>query len=316
MKKLLWISLSYTLLVIVWGAWVRISHSGDGCGASWPFCHGELIPDSREHKTWIEFTHRVMSGLYGFLVLGLLIALHRKSASFSALAKFWMKLTFFFTITEALLGAKLVLFGLVGQNDTPYRAFIMSLHFLNSLFLTGSLTLTALFADAPDWQRRRFEDVKGVSMRMLRRAAPLSLGLFLIIGMTGTIASLSNTLYPTSSLIAGLMQDLDASSHYLVRLRGLHPTLGLTIGIGLTILFYLMSEAFDDRETNLKKRSFQLTLAFSATVILGTLNILMGSPLALKLTHLLAAHGIWISLLMFWHSLRYRARGQSSPRAN
>ena len=308
MKKALWITLFYTLLVIVWGAWVRISHSGDGCGASWPFCHGVVIPTGHGQKTWIEFTHRLMSGAYGILILGLTIQMLRQATQAPAKAKFWMKLTLLFTITEALLGAKLVLFGLVGSNDTPYRAFIMSLHFLNSLFLTGSLTLTALYFQNKELLPRDLKKIKGISQRLLKRIPPLSMGLFLLIGMTGTIAALSNTLYPADSLISGLMQDLDSSSHYLVRLRGLHPTLGLLIGIGMTIFFYLISEYLEEGEALLKKRSFALSLAFALVVILGTLNILMGAYVALKLFHLLAAHGLWISILMFWHSLRYRTR--------
>jgi cytochrome c oxidase assembly protein subunit 15 len=308
MKKALWMTLLYTLLVIVWGAWVRISHSGDGCGASWPFCHGVVIPTGHGEKTWIEFTHRLMSGAYGILILGLTIQLLRKTTQAIAKAKFWMKLTLLFTITETLLGAKLVLFGLVGTNDTPYRAFIMSLHFLNSLFLTGSLTLTVLFFENNELLKRDLKRIKGLSERLLKRIPPLSMGLFLLIGMTGTIAALSNTLYPADSLIAGLMQDLDSNSHYLVRLRGLHPTLGLIIGIGMTIFFYLISEYLEESETVLKKRSFILSLAFAAVVILGTLNILMGAVVALKLIHLLAAHGLWVALLMFWHALRYRTR--------
>ncbi|MFN7728744.1 MAG: COX15/CtaA family protein [Bdellovibrio sp.] len=306
MKKALWITLFYTLLVIVWGAWVRISHSGDGCGASWPFCHGVVIPMGHGKKTWIEFTHRLMSGAYGILILGLTLQMLRKTTQASAKAQLWMKLTLLFTITEALLGAKLVLFGLVGSNDTPHRAFVMSLHFLNSLFLTGSLTLTVLYFENKNLLTRDLNKIKGLSERLLKRIPPWSMGLFLLIGMTGTIAALSNTLYPADSLIQGLMQDLDSSSHYLVRLRGLHPTLGLLIGIGMTVFFYLISEYLEQSEAVLKKRSFALSLAFATVVILGTLTILTGAVVALKLTHLLAAHGLWITLLMFWHALRYR----------
>ncbi|MFK8137752.1 MAG: COX15/CtaA family protein, partial [Bdellovibrionales bacterium] len=59
----------YTLFIIVWGAWVRISKSGDGCGEHWPLCHGEWIPSQKPIETWIEFGHRASTGIYGILIL-------------------------------------------------------------------------------------------------------------------------------------------------------------------------------------------------------------------------------------------------------
>lgn len=305
MRKILWLTLVYTLLVIVWGAWVRISHSGDGCGASWPLCHGQFIPRAAEGKTWIEYTHRFMSGIYGLLILGLTVWIHRRPEASGPL-RFWMKLTLVFTVTEALLGAKLVLFGLVGSNDTPYRALVMALHFLNSLFLTGSLTIAALFAEAREWARVPWSEIRGLSPRLLRRIPTGTVGLFWLLGLTGTVASLSNTLYPTESLLTGLMADLDPNSHYLVRLRGLHPTLGVFAGVGMTVFFYLASEMLNESQPRLARRSFLLSIGVALTVIAGSLNLLLHAPVALRLLHLALAHGLWILILFFWHSMRWR----------
>ena len=52
----------FTILSILWGAWVRISGSGNGCGSSWPLCGGVIIPEAEHKKTWIEFIHRLMTG--------------------------------------------------------------------------------------------------------------------------------------------------------------------------------------------------------------------------------------------------------------
>jgi len=53
--KAAWGVLAYSILVILWGAYVRISFSGDGCGDHWPLCHGEVIPTAPSVKTLIEF---------------------------------------------------------------------------------------------------------------------------------------------------------------------------------------------------------------------------------------------------------------------
>src|SRR5215468_6201258 len=68
--KYAWLTLAFNLLVIVWGAYVRASGSGAGCGSHWPLCNGEVIPDSPTVKTIVEFSHRLSSGLAGFVVAG------------------------------------------------------------------------------------------------------------------------------------------------------------------------------------------------------------------------------------------------------
>ena len=55
--------LGYSLLVVLWGAYVRASFSGDGCGDHWPLCHGVVLPHQPNTKTVIELAHRVTSGL-------------------------------------------------------------------------------------------------------------------------------------------------------------------------------------------------------------------------------------------------------------
>ena len=62
-RKIAWATLLATLAVILWGAYVRASGSGAGCGSHWPTCNGEVIPRPKSIKTVIEFTHRITSGV-------------------------------------------------------------------------------------------------------------------------------------------------------------------------------------------------------------------------------------------------------------
>src|SRR5258705_160847 len=57
-----WGVLAYNILVIVWGAYVRASLSGDGCGDHWPTCNGGVLLHAPATKTIIEFLHRVTTG--------------------------------------------------------------------------------------------------------------------------------------------------------------------------------------------------------------------------------------------------------------
>ena len=67
-----WGVLAFNLLVILWGAYVRASGSGAGCGAHWPLCNGEVIPRAPSVATLIEYSHRLTSGLALLGVLALL----------------------------------------------------------------------------------------------------------------------------------------------------------------------------------------------------------------------------------------------------
>ena len=58
-----WGVLGINLLVILWGAYVRATGSGAGCGSHWPLCNGEVVPRSAGLATLIEFTHRATSGV-------------------------------------------------------------------------------------------------------------------------------------------------------------------------------------------------------------------------------------------------------------
>jgi len=287
----------YTILVILWGAWVRISHSGDGCGDTWPLCHGVLIPVAEQGKTWVEFAHRGMSGLFGFLVLGLFFA-SRKIFPVGHKVRFWAKLSLIFMITEALLGAKLVLFKLVGTNDSPYRTVVMALHFLNSIMLTGSIALTDDFSRGFKWVRRKASPWTFEGLRPQRIFTGCLIS-FILIGITGAIAALANTLFPSESLSTGFVADLAADSHYLVRLRGLHPFFGLLFGGSIALTAWLSVQLQKPEELEFKKRSLQLALICGTGVLFGMATLLSMAPIWMKLVHLALAHSIWI-LLVRW----------------
>lgn len=294
--------LFYTLLVILWGAWVRISHSGDGCGDTWPLCKGQLIPDAQQKKTWIEFSHRITSGLFGILVIFLTwkgrLLYNKAERIRTALTS-----TLVFTITEALLGAKLVLFGLVGNNDSGFRLLAMSLHQINSMLLSGSVALVVIYS-GPLLEKINAEK------ETARRSSPLNWQLswpilMLVVAVTGGLAALSTTLFPSVSLVDGFMQDLASDSHYLLRLRISHPFLASLVGGGAALFFWLESQR--DYNEILRKTCFQMSLIYVVAVIFGYLTLLSLTPAWMKIVHLLIAHIVWISLVR-WYVVRRLSR--------
>src|SRR6476660_8392981 len=71
--KYAWFTLVFNLVVILWGVFLRASHSGDGCGQHWLTCQGEVVPSAPQLKTIIEFTHRITTEISGILVVILAI---------------------------------------------------------------------------------------------------------------------------------------------------------------------------------------------------------------------------------------------------
>src|SRR5690242_12260676 len=106
-----WSVLAYNVAVILWGAYVRATGSGAGCGEHWPLCNGQVLPRAPALATMIEYSHRLTSGVALLSVIVLLVWTYRvtppgparKAAALSA----------FFILTEAAVGAGLVLFQLV-----------------------------------------------------------------------------------------------------------------------------------------------------------------------------------------------------------
>ena len=259
---LFWI---YTLIAIAWGAWVRISHSGNGCGDHWPLCDGMLIPQFAHQKTWIEYTHRIMTGLYG-LVVFYIFFVFRKYHDDPHIKKLNWSLLFVMLI-EAGLGAVLVKAELVTVNDSVLRLVIMSLHQLNSFILTG---ISFLFA---------ISITEKIELKFNK-----TIVIFLAVAMTGAIASLATTLFPSLSLWEGIQRDFQENSHLFLKLRILHPLLALTLIGGLIYYFW-------------EKGYSRLALELSAGILIGIITLLTLSPTGLKISHLMIGHYVWSRIL-------------------
>lgn len=263
---LFWI---YTLLCILWGAWVRISHSGDGCGDHWPLCDGKMIPTFDDHKTWIEYTHRLMTGIYGLVVFYIFYYFNWNQASskFSATTKRLSVWLLVIMLIEAALGALLVKAELVTVNDSVNRLIVMALHQLNSFILTAVAYLLA-------------ESVQSE----LRFKFSKSTLFFLLVAMTGAIAALATTLFPSRSLWEGIVNDFSSDTHLFLRLRILHPLLALT-AMGSLIYYYQ------------SKGHTRLAIEIFVAISIGVLTLLTLSPTWLKLSHLLMGHYLWCRIL-------------------
>jgi len=304
LARFAWAVLAYNLLVILWGATVRATGSGAGCGGHWPLCNGEVVPRAARLETLIEFSHRAMSGLAFLLVLGLAAATWRalspghpgRRAAFVALL---------LMIIEAALGAGLVLFQLVAENATAARALFMATHLVNTFFLLAALALTAYWTSgAPGWQLGGRPRAVGLAL--------LGLGAVLLSGTSGAIAALGDTLFPPASLGAALAQEISATSHFLIRLRLLHPAIALATAVVL-ILVALRLPRLSARPAA-RPWGLAVLVLTSFELAAGLVNVVLLAPIWLQLVHLLLADLLWISLLLLGAAALARMPGEVSDR--
>jgi len=286
-SRFAWGVLAYTVAVILWGAYVRATGSGAGCGAHWPLCNGEILPRSAEVATLIEFSHRLTSGLALLAVAALLIWTYRICGPAHP-ARRGAALSMFFMVTEAAVGAGLVLFQLVADNVSMARAMFMAVHLLNTFFLLGALALTAWWLSGR--ARIRIRGRGAVAGALAVGCAGL-----LVAGASGAVAALGDTLFPSGSLAEALQADLSPGSHLLIRLRVLHPVLAAVAAflVATTALRYARGQS------GRAVRTARAVAAIVAVqVALGLLNVVLLAPVWLQLVHLAVADAIWIGYVL------------------
>ena len=279
-----WAVLAFNVGVVLWGAYVRATGSGAGCGQHWPLCNGVIMPVAPTLKTIIEFTHRVTSGIDLALVALLVVWAFRAFPRFHPV-RLGATLSGIFLMTEALIGAALVLLEHVARNQSSARGYSLSLHLINTLTLLACLTLTAWWAMGKPPVR--------VAGRPGWMAAG-SLALVMILGVSGAIAALGDTLFPARSLAEAFAQDFDPASSIFVRLRVLHPIIAALAGTWLVL--YAVATA--GRRPDLRPRAWLLLGLVGAQLAAGSVNLLLRAPVFMQMLHLLLADALWISLVL------------------
>jgi heme A synthase len=292
-RNFAWVFLVYLIAVALFGAWVRITHSGAGCGDHWPSCHGQIVPIDPSIETIIEFTHRLSTGVLGILSLVLLGwgwklygLRHRVSGA--------AVVTIVFIIFESLIGAKLVLSELVANNDSVARAVVIAIHLVNTLALTGAAAMCAWWASgakAPRFDRQK----------TLRRLLYVGIFSLIVTSMMGAVTALGDTLFPVDPTLGeGLFDrvrgDLSATNHFLVRLRIIHPIIAVAVSVFLVALTTILRTS--EISPSARRAALALLVGVIVQLAVGSMNIVLGAPGWMQLVHLALAQAIWIALLV------------------
>ncbi len=287
-----WLTLGMTVLVIVWGAVVRATGSGAGCGSHWPLCNGDVVPLAPTVGTVIEFVHRITSGLVMVLAVGLVV-LARRTFPAGHRARKWAVITLVFMLIEAAIGAGIVLLRLVEDNASALRAGYVGGHLVNTLLLVAAMT-TTIWAARPRPTPRATASAASPGAGL---GFTLAMVAMLAVAATGAIVALGDTLFPHASLAEGIAADLDPTAHFLIRLRIWHPILAATVA---SYLFWLAwrSPVFAG-EAQATPRQLVMMLIVGQCA-LGVVNLLLLAPLSLQMAHLLVSNLLWIPLVWGW----------------
>lgn len=297
-----WTMLAYNIAVILWGAYVRVSFSGDGCGANWPFCNGQVLPQHMATPMAIEFTHRAMTSLDTFGVITLVswafLSFGKKHPIRSS-AVIALVLLF----VEALLGAGLVLLRKVAHDQSMGRVWYLSGHSVNTMVLLAAFTVTAWLATT---KTQRFR------LGGLRIGLWFLLSVAVFVSVTGVIAALGDTLFPTSSLSVGVRQDFASASSGLLRLRLLHPLVAV---LGAAYIIWTASrKAVRTGPRRLRQSGMYCVGLTCFQIVIGIANVGLLAPVWMQLFHLLVADLVWIALVVMVLEIDHAdARGPFGP---
>jgi len=279
-----WGLLGYNLLVVLWGALVRATGSGAGCGDRWPLCNGVVVPRAPRIETIIEFTHRATSGLALLGVAGLCVWAFRLFPR-GHRARLFAALSVVFLFAEALLGAGLVLFQYVEHNASAGRAAYLAAHLVNTQILLAMLAATAWFGDSPlsrQWRR---------APKPIVAALPAAI----IVAVSGAIAALGDTLYPAASVASGMRQEFSSAASALLRLRVLHPAVAVVSAF--VLVWAAISARSMGRPAAARMGAIVALLVFVQLAV-GVLNMVLLAPVWMQIVHLLVADLLWVALVV------------------
>jgi heme A synthase len=272
-----WFVIGWNVLTILLGALVRATHSGAGCGRSWPTCKGELVPELGGSTT-IEFTHRAASGialvLTALLVVAVWRAVPRRHPARRSVV--WAGVAI---VGEALIGAAIVFYEWVADDSSLARVVAVPLHLVNTFLLLAALTLTVWFLRGGE----RLTQEGAPRRWLIGGAAALA-----AIAATGAVTALADTLFPSESIASGLTAALTSTEHFLTRLRVIHPALAVLAVSSAALATRHIPGSIAPRVRNLLFLSF-------VQMGLGAMTIALGSPLWIRQAHLVVADMIWIS---------------------
>ena len=271
--------------LIVLGGTVRSTGSGTAC-PDWPLCHGKVVPQF-EYHVMIEYSHRLVASLVGFLILGMMIwgwrrypgqPLYRAGA----------------VLVMVLLAGQVLLGGATVKTETA--ATVVAAHLTMALTLFSTLILMAVAAFRLDSGGSLpqlggfFGQVRG----LLNLPLATLIGLFTLIIVGAYVSQMeAGLVYPDWPLFDGAIV---SSGGRLADIHYAHRLLALIEGI---LLVGLAWQVFAEEKRTVPLVALGAAVGLYATqVIVGASNIWFDLATPVRILHLALASAVWASLVV------------------
>jgi heme A synthase len=276
--------------LIVLGGTVRATDSGTAC-PDWPLCHGQVLPPA-ETKVLIEFSHRLVASVVGFMILGVLLQVWRGYRHRAPMLRAAV-------LAGALLALQVIVGGVTVGTETA--AGVVALH----LSIALSLIATLIFIAAGAWTEERPSAAVLSPLPLLAAA-----GVFALI-ITGAFVSQTDAglAYPDWPLFDGKVVPADSQAgelHYAHR-----------VVAGLVGLVLLGAFAAAYRRRAAPPVLWGLAIAvvlFVVQALIGAANVWLELATWVRIVHLALASAVWAVLVftLVWAVTRPRhAYGES-----
>jgi heme A synthase len=269
-----------TVGLITFGALVRVTDSGLGCGNSWPLCNGTVIPPLDNLTAWVEWSHRLIAILIGLLGIGMLVLAvrgYQKNNRAVVTITFIAAGLFAF---QSGLGALVVIF------DLPPT--VVTLHLASAMLLLATLLLSVIFA----WHRPPPVQTSRDNVTTL---AYVTMALSLLIILTGALvrgsgATLACPDYPLcNGEVLPFGQGALETVHMMHRFA--------VVGLGLMLIMLVWYVYRGGRSALLRRLSLLALVLYFSQAIVGAFFVLSSASPIWGVAHVGLASSVWALLV-------------------
>lgn len=299
---------SYAALVVafthlVFGAIVRISGSGMGCGDHWPLCYGRLFPPMDRPDLVVEWTHRLLASILVLTVASFAFVAWRarrepRVGGRGGVLRATL-LAVGAVLAAAILGAVTVKLG-----NTPYATVA---HWLLAMTLFATLGAAAIRAgalggDAAAAQR--------ASPRVARAANVAAVLAFLAVALGGLTAKLPNAAVACRSFpLCGRDVDAGAAAFHT---QITHRTIALLLLLHLIGVGVAFSRRREESRAVARAAGVALGLVILQLAVAGSM-VLLALPPFLRSLHEAVGVSVWLGTFVYAYLARIAARSAASP---
>lgn len=329
-SRLTLLALALTFLIIVLGAYVRLSDAGLGC-PDWPGCYGHLgVPDEHHeihaanqayperpveaHKAWKEMIHRYFASSLGLLLIALAVMawrLRRKDPSQQVLLPTLMVPL---VMLQGAFGMWTVTLKVHPVFVTLHLIFgMLTLALIWLMWLNQRYPVTVNISDRPaNWKRSRVHGLVTIAMIVL----PLQIALGGWVS-TNYAAVQCGTEFPGCQ--GQLVPELDFSEAFNVMLpigpdyEGGHldntgrVTVHFAHRLGALLTFIVLAvlcfQGLKHHHASIRQMSIVLFCLLLVQVGLGISNVIFSLPIAIAVAHNGGAAALLLALMKFHHHI-------------